>query len=376
MKNSVQKLLIGATCAPAINASAKPGVVQYLVDINYFNPAMLNSVKKMEFILGCDLVNPRLKFEGTSIGGTGSVTSDEYDPLPYGRFAYRVSPKVVLGFSVTEPYYAHIDWGDSILKYVSIRTSVRTTRYEPQISYQVTDSLALGFSFEITHFYDYNLDWAAPGFGRVDNISSATNYGFSAGFFYVINPCTFIDAAYHTNGGLFPLTGSSSSESGLSTNNFIINGEDPPVAYLELIRVVNSKLTVGGKIFYSRWSEVQTFTYQNTVVAPNLAFETDFKDVWSLLAYTNYDFNDKISGKFGAIYESDFSRLPLNSVSYPGSTALGFALSADIHHCNWTIAPTYMKYLYVPDAKLDNAFNQGSASLNGTVYGLRITYAE
>jgi long-chain fatty acid transport protein len=378
MNKPMRIFALSATFLLTTNVHAS--VVQFLMGINYFNPAMLNSIKNKEFMLGGDYVNGEFIFNGSSPLGTGTVKSEKGNLLPYGRIAVRAHPKVVVGVSVTEPYFANLEWGpDSILRQTSVHTAVRSVRADPQVSLQVTDRLTLGIGAQATHFYGGHFDFAVPGLGTINNLNSGDHYGYSVGLFYVLTPDTFFDAAFHSNGGgVITNTGTSTSESGAINNNFEFGNADPSLGYIELIHKFSPKFLLAGKVFYTNWSSLKNFTLDNTVLPVPLVFKSDFKDTWSFSAGGKYDFNETISGIFGGIYETNFAQAPLNSVGYPGSNGLGLGAGTIVNFTKeFSAQLLYQHYMYLPKAEINNisTLDVGTASLNANIIGLRLTYS-
>ncbi len=111
-------------------SSAFAGGFQKFYNIAYDNPASLNRVKKSEVMLGATNIWGILHFTGTSGALNGTATSDRHATLPYGRFAWRLSPRFVASLDISNLMYLNTHYPtSSILRNVSVNAVLRDVNF-------------------------------------------------------------------------------------------------------------------------------------------------------------------------------------------------------------------------------------------------------
>ncbi len=149
MRKTLARTLLAGTClAPlAVNAN----VIQYFTGIAYTNPAELFQTGQTTAILGTTGIALDARFTGTSmnfltmIPQYGTSTSRTGSLLPYGRIAKRLTPTVVAGFDITQPFHSNLDWGtNDFTPFAGTQNWMRDYDFSPKLSWQAAPNLVFG----------------------------------------------------------------------------------------------------------------------------------------------------------------------------------------------------------------------------------------
>lgn len=273
---------------------------QIFADNNFSNPAALNSVKQGELMIGALGMNQRYHFIGTAAGVGGSTTSRTNDLLPYGRIAMRLTPQIVVGIDITQPWFTDIQYPrNSFINAFSTETFLRDTNYSPKISYQATPQLALGAGFDANHFYNGQLNFAVPPFGNMVNNADSWAYGFDLGIFYVITKATFLNLAYYSK--IVQHAGGVSTWGPLTNNHFSADVKLPATTIANLVQMLSPVWALSGTIRYTQWNTVRFLTLQNTAIG-TLTVPEHLYNNFSYELATHYQVNQK----WGAIGALDY----------------------------------------------------------------------
>ncbi len=300
---------------------------QIFANLDFANPAALNSVKDAELVLGSMAIATRFHFTGTAAGVAGTTTSYTDDALPYGRIAKRLSPKVVASLDITEPYYTNIQYPrNSFINLFSTETQLRDVNYSPKISYQATPRLALGVGLDANNLYNAQLNFVIPPFGVMTNKVDSWAYGWDAGLFYVITPATFLNFNYyskithHSNG--------TSAWGPLKTNKFESDVFLPATWIVNLVQMLNPVWALSGTIRYAQWNTNRFLVLQNTAVG-NITIPTHLYNNASYQLATHYQLNEKW-GVLGAFdYEPNVQPTWTRNPALPTYTRAIPAVGAD-----------------------------------------------
>ena len=255
----------------------------------YANPAALNSVKEAELILGGTTLVSSLHFSGTAAGVTGSTTSNTTDLMPYGRVAFRLSPKIVVGLDISQPFYTNIQYPTtSFLAPFAIGTVLRDTDYNPKISYQVNPRLALGVGLDAHNFYNGQLNFAIPPFGDMTNKANSWAYGWDVGAFFVATPATFLNLSYFSQ--VIEHASGQSKWGPLVNNHFSADVKFPATTIANVIQMLSPKWALSATLRYSQWNLLRYLVLQKTALpgGPTLAIPDQFFNNFTAQLATHY----------------------------------------------------------------------------------------
>lgn len=318
---------------------------QIFADLSFSNPAALNSVKNEEFIIGDMGLWSQFHFNGTAAGVASSVTSTTTDFLPYLRIAKRLSPKWVVSFDITQPYYTNIQYGEnSFVNAFAISTVIRDTNYSPKLSYQVNDRLALGVGFDANNLYNAQLNFALSPLGDLTNKVSSWAYGWDVGLFYVVTPSTFLNLSYYSK---IVQHSRGTSTWGPLTNSSLSADVKLPATYIaNVIQMLSAQWALSATVRYVQWNTLTTTVLQNTAVGVNINVPANFFNNVSTELATHYQINQKW-GVLGAIdYEPNVQPTNTRNIGLPTYTRIIPAIGADYQLTKGLKAKLVYAYIY------------------------------
>lgn len=325
--NLISRIIIAGLVSCSVSSNAVASAYHQFFNIAYDNPAMLNDVKKGDLILGDTYVNPTFHFNGSNGPLVGSTTSRENTNLPYGRLAYRFSPKVVASLDITHLVYTDIEYPvNEVLSTVSTGTIVRDVNISPRISYQVSPQLAIGAGINADYAYDITLNFTVPP-NQFKSNASDWKYGFTAGLYYVLTPKTFLGLSYFSK--LLHEPRGTSSWGPASTNNYKVNLPIPAVTILNLTQLLTDKWLLSGYVRYVEWSTFQYLVLQNTALGVNLTTKQDYNNIFNFVLATHYQVNDKFGFLAGGEYDANPQPTQYRSPGLPTYSVSALFLGAD-----------------------------------------------
>lgn len=277
---------------------------QKFYGIGYDNPALLKNVKKMDVIVGDTYLNNTYIFRGSNGPLVGTATSHQVDNFPYGRIAYRINEKVVVGIDVARLAYVNIQFPiGSILQRATTASILKNIDYSPRISIALNPKLAIGLGINANNMYEAKLNFVSPPNGNLVNSGSGWSYGWNIGGVYTFSPKTILGITYYSNIN-HNLKGSS-YWGAITNNNFqFINVPIPAVLAFNLIQTINDKFMVSAILRYQMWSTFQYLVLQNTALGKNVVVEEKYNNSWIGILLGKYKFTDKFAGILGAEYDT------------------------------------------------------------------------
>lgn len=351
---------------------------QIFADLNFSNPAALNSIKHDEIILGGTGLFSRLHFTGTSAGIKGTTTSNTDDFLPYARWAARVSPKLVVGVDISQPYFTDIRYPrNSIVNVFATETFIRDTNISPRLSYQATERLALGIGLDINDLYNGQLNFAVPPFGLMTNKADSWAAGFDMGLFYVATPATFLNLIYYSK---IVQHAKGTSTWGPFVNYSLSADVKLPATYIaNVIQMLSPVWALSATVRYVQWNTVRFTVLQNTALAglPITVPDHFYNNISTELA-THYQINQKWGALAAIDYEPNVQPTYTRNVGLPTYTRVIPAVGAEYEVCKGFKAKlTYAHIFSKPPINMSIVTGQhiqGHEYLNAEAIDFSITY--
>lgn len=377
MKKFFRYSLISLSTMLATLTNVHATSYQIFSGLNFSNPAALNSVKKNEFILGGTTLVSQFGFNGTAAGIYGTASSSTTDFLPYGRFAMRASPKVVVSLDITQPYYTDILYpNDSIVNLFATQTVLRDTNFSPKISYQVNDRLALGIGFDANNLYDGQLSFVLNPNGNLANKASSWGYGWDVGLFYVLRPTTFLNLSYYSK--IVQHARGTSTWGSATNNSFSADAKLPATYIANIIQMLSAQWALSGTARYTQWNTLRYTVLQNTAAAAVITVPDHFYNNVSLEAATRYQVNTKwaVLGAFD--YEPNVQPTFTRNVGLPTYTRFIPALGAEYEFVKGLKGKFVYAYVYSrPPINMTIATGQtitGRVGVNANAFDLSLIY--
>lgn len=294
-------LALGSIVSLTALSDAYATSYQIFTDLNFANAAALNSIHQGELIIGGTTLFSTMHFNGAVGGVQGSTTSYTTDELPYGRIAMRLSPKWVISFDVTQPYFTDIQYpNNNFANTFATSTLLRDVNYSPKVSYQVNEKLALGVGIDFNNFYNGQLSFAVAPHGLMANKADSWGTGWDVGLFYALTPATFLNLSYYS---LIVQHAKGESDWGpLANTSFSADVKLPATWIVNGIQMLSPIWALSGTVRYTQWNTLRYTVLQHTAAGITITVPDHFYNNASYELATHY----QLSNKWGALAAFDY----------------------------------------------------------------------
>ena len=121
------------------------------------NPAGMVRLPGLQVYLGGSIIIPSATFRGTATDRFGRVISGDTERdagnaavVPFGHVAYRVTPDLSVGLSITSPYGLATYYGPGWAgRYLADKTDLRTIDFNPAVAYRIAPWLSVGAGLSV-----------------------------------------------------------------------------------------------------------------------------------------------------------------------------------------------------------------------------------
>jgi long-chain fatty acid transport protein len=291
----------------------------------------------------------------------------------------RLSPKIVVGLDITQPYFTDIQYPvGSFVNNFATTTIIRDTNISPKLSYQATERLALGIGFDANNMYNGQLNFVVPvpfiG-GNMVNSATSWGYGFDLGLFYVATRSTFLNLAYYSK--IVQHATGTSTLGPIVNQAFSADVKLPTTVIGNVIQMLSPTWALSGTIRYTQWDTVKYLVLQHTAVG-NLTIPDFFFNNLSYELATHYQFNDKWAGIAAFDYEPNVQPTWTRNVGLPTYTRTIPAIGAEYEIQKGLKAKFIYAHVFSkPPINMALATGQtitGHDYLNADAYDFSITY--
>jgi long-subunit fatty acid transport protein len=270
------------------------------------NPASMQETQGRHLVSGILVPDFYEKFHGTVLGTEGTVKSNNILTLPYITFSDRLNCTFVGGLDYSNPTLAYVLWPVSGFQApVAVDAIIQTNEITPKLSIAINDKFAIGFSFRYLNIWRAELNYDVFG-NFLTNRGKGNGFGAAAGFWWMINPRTFLDVCYFspirvtTHGdsvsGVFFKTNTKSRPFNVLPMTFVLN----------LAHVFTSKFSGSIKLAYSHWHPDKQLVLDNTAIGMDpLILTLNWRDTFMGMASGRYLVHPKAA--FLAIVGYDMS---------------------------------------------------------------------
>ncbi len=238
----------------------------------YSNPAGLTKLTHQQLVVAALGIKGNTRFEGSSltpafpffpqVGLSGSSGSKISAFLPSFYYARPINNKITVGFGVTAPFALGSNYDkDSIVRYVSTRSSVVVVDLGPSVGVKLSDKVSVGLgidaariAFTLNNMFGPPLSF--PGDSEGQNHLSGWGYGWHGGILYEPLATTRIGVSFNSMIGIHT-TGDSElyKPNGLvfRTTNQKTNAALPARTQVSAQHDITKQLTVMGTVYYTNW---------------------------------------------------------------------------------------------------------------------------
>lgn len=336
-------------------------------DAAYTNPAGMTGIQNDMFMAGMQLAIPKIEFDSSiaTAGGGDGGNAGEFAAIPGSYLVKVLSNDWRLGFSLSAPFGAGLDYGDNFVgRYSATRSTLGGVGMSPSLAYRVNDKLSIGGGVSFI-YSQVDLDIAVnrPGplpDGKVsfDKLDDWGVQGF-LGLTYELNDRTVFGLVYRSKSSVdlrgdlkikgAPLINTLAS----SLDSAKISWDYPQLVSLGMRYKITDQLSIMADADWEDWSEFADNYVSIGGGTINTTIDRNWNDTWHGGVAMLYNLDEDHIASAGISYDSSpvddkfrTADLPVDeqlklSVAYgkrgQGNLDYSFALS----------------YIYLGDGKID-----------------------
>jgi long-subunit fatty acid transport protein len=340
--------------------------IQFFPQMAYTNPASLSLVNKFSFTAGGGFLRTKLKFNGTQVGVTGESTCHPKYSFPYGQIAWRPSEQWILGFDVSEPSFAYLDFKTGNL--AGIKSRILTVNYSPKICFQPFEYIAFGLGLDIQQNRRADLNFFTPA-GHIINHGKGEGMGWDAGFLWKIQPTSILSGSFHSQ--VTTYAKGTSTLGGISTR-FKVNVPTPQTITLNYLQILTDEWLVNLTARHCKWDYFQRQVLYPTAVGL-VVFPVQYNNSWVGQIITRYQFAEQWAGLLAYEFESRPESIKHRPVNLPADQIwiAGIGLQ-------YLPTTTFQVQLVLGHAqskpKINDSFTQGKFKITGNFADISVTY--
>lgn len=376
----------------------------------YYNPAGLSELKYNQILFSGTYIKKHIELtNGVARTNTGSLITGNNPTkpksslmVPAGHFAWRVTEKFSLGFSVIEPFGLDIEYSNTdIARLMSLKDKITTVDFSPTFGYKINRCISVGAGLDILRIdttISSDVAWADAGPEANGYLSAAGKnwaLGYHVGLLLKPRPNTKIGLVYFshfnprftsnvTNSGLvlFPETTSQAS--------YTLNLPDR--INVSATQYFGNKFNMMGELEWTHWSRLKTLhlNYNSSALPGIQSFY--FQNTWRASLGADYYIIPKLAIKCGVAYDQSPATNTYRSAMIPDADRYLFAVGLKVpfnkyltmtagysyaFYQNTTIAQTGVNNQLNP---IPSSFAENLSTLNANVknsadiFGLQISW--
>jgi long-chain fatty acid transport protein len=317
---------------------------QIFPTLAYDNAAMLNAINQYTAIIGTTDVVVGMSYVGTVDTEFGKATSDTNTVLPYLRLASRMDSKWVASFDVTHPLLANVSYPlSAFMSEAGTDAIIYDTNYSPKVSYQITETLALGIGFDANNVSNSEVNFGEPPTLEALNISRGWGYGWDAGLVFKLDEFNKFSFSYYSRID-FPRLKGTSTLGNIQNLNFSDNLVAPTTFTLNAMHQVTPEWSLSETARFVLWGQEKNLTLTNSA-AGDVTIPLNYNDIWSLMLATRYQFSERWAWGGVIEYQGNAQSIDYRPIVLPttdlviGGVMLDYAASSQ-----WS---AQLRYAYV-----------------------------
>ncbi len=255
---------------------------------SFSNPAGLTELHHQQFVFAPMGILGSAQFKGSSVTPTppfppfipaGSISSSGVANTRIGAFfpsfyySIPINCRWVFALFSTTPFGLGTNYGtDTVVRYLSTRSTVVVNDFGPSIGYKATDKISLGLGLDAARlaFTLNNMDASPLGFpdANAQNHLTGWAYGYHAGVLYQPLCDTRIGLSFNSM-LMFHATGDSeafTTTTEYRTTSQKSNAALPARTQLSVQHDFTPRWTGMATVFYTNWRSFPRVTLQNTML--------------------------------------------------------------------------------------------------------------
>jgi long-chain fatty acid transport protein len=339
--------------SPRLQGQAMAGSASAVGDVTaiFNNPALLATIKQKQVYLGGGYIAPHISVRNAkaehAANGWGLDKGDALDPVdgktsqsdvassafvPVFYTALPINPDLTAGLSITAPWglTTHYD-KDSVLRFMSQKTALKTINIDPMLAYQVNSQLSFGMGVQVQYAKAElsNFDGPATNVLKIPNLLATTPTslsgdgwatGYNLGLLFQPTSSTSIGLSYRSQinytlkghgtqymnaSPLDPMCSLTTSPTGCnaaSTATAALN--TPAVVNFSITQKLNDRWSVSTTEQYTLWHSLQNIKItMPQAYADHVTINTNWNNSMLFSMGTDYKATKALTLRSGLAYD-------------------------------------------------------------------------
>lgn len=349
----------------------------------YFNVAGMAGLRGWNATVGTTLIAPAASFRGPSPSIAETEMDKQLFPPSHLYLTYEISPGLVAGLSVNNPFGLGTRWKDDwVGRFSSIEADLQTFSFQPSIAYKVMDNLSIGAGllYNLAHV---KLDRAigfAPfqGEGKIMLEGSESGaFGFHLGVAYQPFSALSLGLSYKSEVE-YAFEGTAKNEGvpaaltgRVPTGDIEATFVSPQQFVFGLGYQVTKDLLITADYQFVGWSSYDSLKVDFKDAAyTDLASARLYEDTYILRFGAEYGYNENLALRCGFLIDNNPVPDEMVDPSLPDSDRLGFSFGFGYKLSSTLSLDASYLYLRFAERTITNSdvnyASSGFAPLNGT----------
>ncbi|HBB67296.1 MAG: hypothetical protein A2X28_06550 [Elusimicrobia bacterium GWA2_56_46] len=340
----------------------------------WYNPAALADLEKTHLSLGSVMVYPLMEHANTAANGgqTDRVSKKLHFP-PHFYATHKLNGKWAFGLGVNAPFGLETNWDKEAANTRTVATfsMIRTTNYNLNAAYKVTEKLSFGLGVDWVSL-TAEMDKIIAGSIEQTLKGSGTGLSYNAAALYNVNKWRF-GTGYRSkvkitvDGGIkLPVPGPSAADGDAGTKITL-----PDTFQLGAACKYGDKWLFSAEADYTNWAVYHKLVIDYTTTAGAAAVSTEnklWKSVWAFRLGARYNYSAAWKFRAGAFY--DMTPVPSGhfETRVPDADRLAFSLGACWTKGDVTVDAAYM-YLMFMERAIRNSAGGTASTINARLDG-------
>ncbi len=268
-------------------------------------------------------------------------------PIPALHIAKPITEDMVLGMSITAPYWIVTDYGNTPVKYNGIQSKLYSYNGNLSLAKQMTEELSVGLGVNAMYF-THEVNFAIGTITDPQGEQAFTEYSGDSLAFYP-NVGLLYEWSDDTRMGLayvFPvdqntdgyLTTSSTAvnapsfEPAAANSNFLL----PDYATLSFFHQATPKIELLADLIFTHWGRWDDYVISAQLGTPiESDIPLDLENTWRLALGANYQYNPTVKLRAGIAYDQSPITDETRTLQSPDSDRVDASIGISIAPKNW-----------------------------------------
>jgi long-chain fatty acid transport protein len=302
------------------------------------NPAGMSFLEGSQTQIGGTVVLPGIHFTGSAsvqpfgipVPGDNSRQAGQFAFIPHAYGTYEINDKWRFGIAITVPFGNTVDYSENWSgRYVNIKTGVLTADINPNLSYKITNRVAIAAGFSAQYFKG-ELAGAIPQFAIFfPNPAPDAYYRFKAdgwGWGYNVGllaepfdgtrlGLTYRSRVNHPISGQLGFSSSLSPMVGLVTSQATTSVNLPDSVTASITQQITPEFSLSSDVQFTHWSIFKKVVV--TSANPTFTFDEEYQDSWMVSLGGVYRFDNQWTFRAGGGWDETPVRDGFRDVGVP-----------------------------------------------------------